>query len=335
MKQKLERIAEISIIGLFIFLLIITYKEHSFEFNLSKLIEIITWIGLYFIQVKWLMPKLVKERKLKYVTISFVILIVSILINILFKANYFEEMHLRKYYSLQPAFYYILNFKWYLFGDTLNIILISFFIASVYGFLRNVKLPERSMYQKILPLSFFSVIILGIVGFAFLVGNEVFKKHPAYHYKTISENKDIYFIENVDSLSTFADIPNIINKNKPVCILFWARSCSGQIDNIITLNKIREEVSNNLVDFVYVCGEYKQENDFIRWKDHVISQNLEGYNIYLKRDVFSKIFIGSLGLKNGLQDINLILLNSKHEIVNKLHLSNNNKTDLIDLINKL
>lgn len=159
MKRKLERIAEIAIVGVLISILIITYQDHSFESNLSKVIEFILWIGIYVAQVKWLIPKLLKEKKLKYLMFSIIIIAVSIIIGILFKTVHLEEMNYRRYYGVSPMFDYILNFEWWRFSDTINGILVSVIVSSIYGFLRNIKLPDIRIFQKVIPIIFFTTDI--------------------------------------------------------------------------------------------------------------------------------------------------------------------------------
>ena len=334
-KKILEKIIEILVVAVFVFLVAITYQDHSFESNLNTIVDIILWIGIYIAQARWLIPKFFEKRKPKYLLFSALILIAALAIGLIFKSIHLEEMNYRRYYSLQPALDYLSDFQWFYFREVIYGIFISYFVASFYGILKNIKWPPKVIFQKVLPIAFFSIVFLGIVGFVVLVAREEFAEYPEYNYETVSENEDIHFVEDLDSVSTLTDIIDIVSPDRPVCVLFWVRSCSGQISNVITLNDIRKETGNDQIDFVYIVGEYEQEEDYERWKDIIISRDIGGRHIYLDREKFNKIFIGDLGFQKGLQDSNLLLLNSKREIVYRSHFNLQNRNELIDLISQL
>jgi len=332
MIRKLERIAEISIVGALILFTLIIFRDHSVESNLNMITEFILWIGLYVVQVKWIIPIYLKGRSSKYLLISILILIVSIIIGVFINAVHLEEMNYRRYYSSIPFLDYIKHIEWWQFKDTILGILILFISSTVYGLLRNIKFPEKTGFKKVLPISFFSIIILIVAGFISLVFIENFKEYPQMDYKTRTSNEKIIFIEPADTLITFS---NIVNHENPICVLFWAQSCGSQRDNVIRLNDIKKKLTKKRIDFIYICGEYVRENDKKIWKDFIISEEIEGCNIYLNREQFHNIFIDGLGLQDGLQDKNLFLISSSQEIIYKLSFSSENENDLIEKINKL
>jgi hypothetical protein len=328
-KTKIEWITELYLISITITGLIVLSPAHSFKSIMAASVTLAVWFGLYFIQSKWLIPKYLKEKRFwnytgMSVLAAFLLLLVYIPVNLLD----FEEMLYQKYYRAIPKSDYLLDVNnWLYFKESMTFFLIVFCVTIFYGFLRNMKFPDKIFYTKILPLGF-SITLIGLISVCFiLILIEKNAEKPVYDYKTETDNNQIRIMEQSESIIKLSDILNQSFKDKKLtCVIFWCPSCGAQFHQIDQINEM--ELKSDDIQFIYLCGDYKNSKN--TWKDFIIRQNIEGFHYYLSRKQFHEILIEELNINTGIIAVRTLLFDSEHRIVSKNYPLPKNKQDLSD-----
>ena len=322
-------ITELYLIAVIIIGLVILSPEHSFLSIMEAAVTLAVWLSLYFIQTKWIIPKYLKEKKLcNYIGLSVLALLLSILLLIPVNLFSLEEMLYRRYYVAIPKLDYLLDInKWNVFRESITFLLTVFCGTVFYGFIRNMKFPDKKFYIKILPTGF-SIIVIVLISLCFIfVLIEKNTERPVPDYKTETNNNQIKIIEQTEAMLNLSDILNQ-SDNKLTCITLWTPSCGAQIYQIEQINKLRIELKNENIQFIYLCGDYENSRDI--WTDFIIREDIEGIHYYLSREQFHRILIEELNINTGIIAVRTILFDAEHRILSKDFPLLKNKQKLIE-----
>jgi hypothetical protein len=274
----------------------------------------VVWILLYFIQVKNLIPNFLKIGKIKeYVIWSIVSLVAAICVLLPIELIYLQDMWYRRYYVYTSKIDYLINFKWYNFNEMISGLVIVYVLIIIYGMIRHAKFPDDKFFKKILPIAFSAIVVLTFSVFLTLIiiGNS--PKRGDHKFKTTTNNSNI-FIKEAKNVSQLLDVlPKTDSIGKLKCVVFWSPGCGSQFDKIKQIDRIKSDLNSGSVEFIYLCGDYKDDRDF--WLDFIYRENITGLHYYLIRQDFHKILINELGINTGVEQI--VLLDENNRILNK------------------
>ena len=271
MRRKVELI-----ILLLLFLLLgycsITSDERSpFQFFYTCFL-FLSGGAIFFGNLYYLIPALLKKQKGTFFIWNGVLLLLGYFVSAFFLASWMadvQNIEVETIHLIHPT----------IIKDALSFLLTFFLLGVTYAFIRHLFISGKLRLLK--KITVYTAAGIAAAGLGFFINYQLDVNYEG--------DTAVHFIkEEYESFEEISLLPQF--RNKVVYVDLWFSSCSPCLNEFTYLPTLKAQLKNQDIEYLYLAQETSHSNSRQRWKNTIKKFNLQGWHVYMNKQLEQQIW---------------------------------------------